>query len=120
MGYVRPVIKRTKLTLGLATSICAVALLPAGAGAAQRAYVSEIAPPLATPAQIAGFGLDSAGALTPLSPATKSVGSGEGLGGMAITPDAKHLYAIGKQGSLFGFTIGTTGCLLYTSDAADE
>ena len=109
-------VKGTRLGLGLAASICAIALLPAGsAGAAQRAYISETAPPAATAAKIAGFGTTPAGALTPLSPATTSVGTGEGLGGIAITPDAEHLYAIGRAGALYAFTIGATGGLTAVS-----
>jgi DNA-binding beta-propeller fold protein YncE len=96
--------------LALATTLGAMAFSTA-AGASQRAYISEIAPDIATPAKIVGYGTNSGGVLTPLSPATTSVGTGEGLGSIAITPDAGHLYVIGKSGALYGFAIGTAGTL---------
>jgi 6-phosphogluconolactonase (cycloisomerase 2 family) len=76
----------------LATAIVAVAA-PASAQAAGNAYVTNVA----SPGIVRGFDYGSAGLLAPMAPA--SAGAVNDSRHVAVTPDGRHLYVTGLDGS---------------------
>ena len=76
----------------LATAVVAV-VAPASAQAAGSVYVTNVA----SPGIVRGFDYGSAGLLIPMAPA--SVGAANDTRHVAVTPDGRHLYATGVDGS---------------------